>query len=140
MYLSTEKSRLTDTEQTSGCQRGGGRGKRTGRWGLAEEDLYTGRVNEVPLQSTGNYLQHPVINQNGNEYENNVHTGIFPNQESNTGLLHCRQILYCLSHQRSHIYIYPYIAQVFLPREFHGQRTMAGYSPWDHKSQTQLSD
>ena len=22
---------------------------------------------------------------------------------------------------------------VFLPGEFHGQRSMAGYSPWDHK-------
>ena len=22
---------------------------------------------------------------------------------------------------------------VFLPREFHGQRNLAGYSPWDHK-------
>ena len=27
--------------------------------------------------------------------------GIFPIQGSNPGLLHCRQILYCLSHQRS---------------------------------------
>ena len=27
--------------------------------------------------------------------------GIFPTQESNMGLLHCRQILYWLSHQRS---------------------------------------
>ena len=26
---------------------------------------------------------------------------IFPTQESNLGLPHCRQILYCLSHQRS---------------------------------------
>jgi len=22
---------------------------------------------------------------------------------------------------------------VFLPREFHGQRSLEGYSPWDHK-------
>ena len=22
---------------------------------------------------------------------------------------------------------------VFLPGEFHGQRSLAGYSPWDHK-------
>ena len=22
---------------------------------------------------------------------------------------------------------------VFLPREFHGERSLAGYSPWDHK-------
>ena len=28
--------------------------------------------------------------------------GIFPTQESNPGLLHCRQTLYCLSHQGSH--------------------------------------
>ena len=27
--------------------------------------------------------------------------GIFPTQELNLGLLHCRQILYCLSHQGS---------------------------------------
>ena len=27
--------------------------------------------------------------------------GIFPAQESNLGLRHCRQILYCLSHQES---------------------------------------
>ena len=28
-----------------------------------------------------------------------VFQGIFPTQRSNTGLPHCRQILYCLSHQ-----------------------------------------
>ena len=27
----------------------------------------------------------------------------------------------------------------FLPVKFHGQRGLAGYSPWDRKSQTQLS-
>ena len=29
---------------------------------------------------------------------------------------------------------------VFLPGEFHGQRSLAGYSPWGLKSQTQLSN
>ena len=29
---------------------------------------------------------------------------------------------------------------VFLPGESHGQRSLAGYSPWDHKSRTRLSD
>ena len=29
---------------------------------------------------------------------------------------------------------------VFLPGEFHGQRSLAGYSPWGCKSWTQLSD
>ena len=29
---------------------------------------------------------------------------------------------------------------VFLPQESHGQRSLAGYSPWGHKSRAQLSD
>ena len=29
---------------------------------------------------------------------------------------------------------------VFLPGEFHGQRSMAGYSPWGHKEWTWMSD
>ena len=29
---------------------------------------------------------------------------------------------------------------VFLPGKSHGQRSLVGYSPWDHRSQTQLSD
>ena len=29
---------------------------------------------------------------------------------------------------------------VFLPAEFHGQRSLAGYSPWVAESQTRLSD
>ena len=29
---------------------------------------------------------------------------------------------------------------VFLPRKSHGQRSLVGYSPWGHKSQTWLSD
>ena len=29
---------------------------------------------------------------------------------------------------------------VFLPVKSHGQRSLAGYSPWSHKSQTQLSN
>ena len=29
---------------------------------------------------------------------------------------------------------------VFWPGEFHGQRILAGYSPWGCKSQTQLGD
>ena len=31
-------------------------------------------------------------------------------------------------------------ASVFLPRKFHGQRSLVGYSPWGHKSWTWLSD
>ena len=29
---------------------------------------------------------------------------------------------------------------VFLPGKSHGQRSLADYNPWGHKSQTQLSD
>ena len=28
---------------------------------------------------------------------------------------------------------------VFLPGEFHGQRSLAGYSPWGHNSRTRLT-
>ena len=49
--------------------------------------------------------------------------GIFPTQESNRGLLHCRQILYLLSYQDSPIF----------PGELHGQRRLAEYSPWGRK-------
>ena len=30
-------------------------------------------------------------------------------------------------------------APVFLPRKLHGQRSLVGYSPWVHKSQTCLN-
>ena len=29
---------------------------------------------------------------------------------------------------------------VFLPGEFHGQRSLLGYSPWGHKEQDMMSD
>ena len=49
--------------------------------------------------------------------------GIFPTQESNRGLLHCRRILYLLSYQGSPI----------LPGEPHGQRSLVEYSPWGRR-------
>ena len=27
---------------------------------------------------------------------------------------------------------------VFLPREYHGQRSLVGYSPWDHKESAMI--
>ena len=39
--------------------------------------------------------------------------GIFPTQGSNPGLLHYRQILYHLSHQRSLFYIVPYYVYIY---------------------------
>ena len=37
--------------------------------------------------------------------------GLFPIQELNLGLLHCRQILYHLSHQGSPIYMHTYLVK-----------------------------
>ena len=76
---------------------------------------------------------------------------IFPTQESNPGLPHYRQILYCLSHQMVKnlpamqetwfdlwVRKIPWrrkrlLNPVFLPGEFHGQRSLAGYSPCGQK-------
>ena len=41
-----------------------------GSVGLTDADYYTERIkNKVPLCSTGNYIQYPLINHNGKEYE-----------------------------------------------------------------------
>ena len=50
-----------------------------GRWEKGRKDwefgnsrcklLYTGLINKVLLYSTGNHIQYPVINHNGEEYE-----------------------------------------------------------------------
>ena len=68
---------------------------------------------------------------------------IFPTQKSNWGLLHCRQILYQLSYQgiwqrekgenKTSNVCWRRKWQptsVFLPGKSHGQRSLAGYSPW----------
>ena len=59
-------------EQTSGFQ--GGRGSRGGmdwEFGISRcKLLYIEWINnKVLLYSTGNYIQYPVINHNGKEYE-----------------------------------------------------------------------
>ena len=67
------RNRFTDVdrEQTCGCQGGAG-GERMG-WELGISRcklLYVGWINnKVLLCSTGNYIQYPVINYNGEEYE-----------------------------------------------------------------------
>ena len=57
-------------EQTCDCQRGGGGGK-DWEFGISRYKLlYIGRIkNKVLLYSAGNYIQYPVINRNGKEYE-----------------------------------------------------------------------
>ena len=67
-----ETNRLTDTENKLVFAKG--------EWGGTEWEfrtdvcklfklLYTGWINKVPLCRTGNYIQYPVINHNGKEYE-----------------------------------------------------------------------
>ena len=59
-------------KQTRGCQ---GRGKVAGMVGSGERGvgiprrkLLYGIINKILLYGTRNYIQHPVINQNGKEY------------------------------------------------------------------------
>ena len=62
-------------EQTCGCQRGGRvGGGMDWEFGISRcKLLHIEWVNnKVLLYSTGNYIQHPVINHNGKEYEKNI--------------------------------------------------------------------
>ena len=73
MNLSTkQKQTHRHREQTCGCQGGGGMGGGM-EWesGVSRcKSLYREWINnKVLVYSTGNYIQYPVINQNGKEYE-----------------------------------------------------------------------
>ena len=68
-----EKQTHRHREQNCGCQ-GGARGRERwiGNLGLADVNsiLYMERINnKALLYSTGNYIQYPMINHNGKEYE-----------------------------------------------------------------------
>ena len=60
-------------EQACGCQGGGGWGRdRLGVWDQQMQTIiYRTDKQQGPilLYSTGNYIQYPVINHNGKEYE-----------------------------------------------------------------------
>ena len=58
-------------ERTCGCQGLGGRGGKEWEFGISRGKLlYIGRINsKVLLYSTGNYIQYPVTNHSGKEYE-----------------------------------------------------------------------
>ena len=49
---------------------------------------------------------HRILGKNTGVGSHALLQGIFLTQGSNPGLLHCRRILYCLSHQRSPHFIY----------------------------------
>ena len=75
--------------------------------------------------------------KNAGEGSHSLLQGIFRTQGLNLHLLHCRQILYCLSHHGLPRWI-PWRRKrqptsVFLPEEFHGQRSPVDCSPWDHR-------
>ena len=53
------------------------------------------------LQPHGLYSPWNYPGQNTGVDSLSLHQGVFPNQRVNSGLLHCRQILYQLSHQGS---------------------------------------
>ena len=55
-------------EQTCGC-----RGQQVSRCKLG---YIAWMNNKLLLYSTANHIQYPVINHNGEEYKNNVYTGI----------------------------------------------------------------
>ena len=72
MNISTKQTQTYRyREQTSGCQGGGGGGGEDWECGINRCKLvYTGWINnKVLLYSSGNYVQYPVINHNGKEYE-----------------------------------------------------------------------
>ena len=58
-------------EQTCGCPGAGGGGGLDWEFGVSRCELsYIEWINnKVLLYSTGNYIQYPVINHNGKEYE-----------------------------------------------------------------------
>ena len=71
------------TKQTYCYQdRGGGGGWMDCEFGINRcQLLYKEWINnKVQLYSTGNYIQHPVINHNGKEYKKNIHIYVQLNQ------------------------------------------------------------
>ena len=73
MNISTkQKQTHRYREQTCGPKGRGLEEGRIGSLGLADANycyIYIEWINKVLLCSTGNYIQYPVINHNGKEYE-----------------------------------------------------------------------
>ena len=83
------RDRLTDTrELTYGCQGAGCWGWEELELGISRcQLLYIGWINKVLLYSTGNYIQYPVTNRNGKEYEKEciyIHNNHFAVQQKLT--------------------------------------------------------
>ena len=90
MSISIKQKQLTDTEDRLGTTKGAedGRGKdwefETSRCKLS----YIGWINnKTLLYITGNYIQYPVINHNGKEYEKEyIYESLCCTPETNTTL------------------------------------------------------
>ena len=94
-YDTNEHIHKTETEshgeQTSDCQGAGGRAGKKWEFGVSRGKLlYTEWINnKVLLYSTGKYIQYPVTNHNGKEYEKEyiyIHTLLCCAEEINTTL------------------------------------------------------
>ena len=71
MNMSTkQKETHRHREQTCGCQVGAGERDSGGIWDSRCKLVYIGWINnKVLLCNAKNYIQYPVINQNGKKYE-----------------------------------------------------------------------
>ena len=82
------------------------------------------------LQPHGLYHQWNSLGQNTGVGSLSLLQGIFPTQESNPGLLHCRRILYQLSHKGSQrileLVAYPFSSRSSQPRNQTGVSCIAG--------------
>ena len=113
------------------------------------------------LRSHGLYSARNSPGQNTGVGSRSLFQRIFPTQGRNPGLPHCKRILHQLSHKGSpggasgkesigqcrrhkRCGFDPWIRKIpwrrarpptpgFLPGETHGQRSLAGYSPWGHQ-------
>ena len=93
--------------------------------------------NKVLLYSPGNYIQYPVINHNGKEYERHKYTRGLPRWLSGK-----ESTCQCRRHRRCGFD--PWVGKipwgrkwqptpVFLPGKFHGQKNLVVYSPRGRK-------
>ena len=123
---------------------------RTYCWLVRESEMkWKCSVRSNSFRSQGQYSPLNSPGQNIRVGSFSLLQGIFPTQESNRSLLHCRQILYQLSYQgtwkkkkkdlveKTKFPGTPFMSQrqwqptpVLLPGKSHGWRSLVGCSPW----------
>ena len=83
-------------------------------WVFQGEALcYEPRDRSLP----GSYVHADSPGQNTGVSSHSLLQGIFPTQGLNLGLLHCRQILYCLSHEEAQMKIWGRFKSLEFPRD-----------------------